>query len=126
MAAALVGCISILTRRFSKRQREKKQRQEEYTENFESLKNENAKRVRQLSDAGVVGYERYASVVGLTGNAAGAGVADGVNRLDMAEAPVHTSCGGSGNGITRRMLPSYEDVVSVAPNEPVRGRRSHR
>lgn len=59
MAAVIIGCCGVLSSRFSRKRKERINREKDYTENFESLKEANAMRVRHLSDAGVPGYERY-------------------------------------------------------------------
>lgn len=49
MAALIVGCIGLLSCKLSKKSRDRREREEEYNSQFEVLKEENAKRVRQLS-----------------------------------------------------------------------------
>lgn len=97
----------------------------EYSANFETLKEENAKRMRQLSDAGVPGYENVTGGVG-------ASVVESSSSRTRGPSweSSHSHEGRSGNGSVRtldtvgeaggrnsgasgemRMLPSYDDVV---------------
>ncbi|KAI4765268.1 hypothetical protein E4T52_00094 [Aureobasidium sp. EXF-3400] len=52
MAALLLSCLGITTSKIRAKQRAKKERKQEYEENFDFLKEQNANRVRQLSNQG--------------------------------------------------------------------------
>lgn len=128
MAALLLTCCGMLSSRISKKRSARKQRDMEYSENFEVLKEENAKRMRHLSDAGVPGYENItggvgASVVESSGLTRGSSW-ESSHQARHGGGSVETlgtveERGGDGEGTGRpsaasgemRMLPSYEDVV---------------
>lgn len=52
MAALLLSCLGITTSKIRAKQRAKKEREQEYEQNFDFLKEQNANRVRQLSNQG--------------------------------------------------------------------------
>lgn len=52
MAAILLSCLGLTTSKLRAKQRAKKEREQEYEENFDILKEQNANRVRQLSNQG--------------------------------------------------------------------------
>ncbi|KAK5999483.1 hypothetical protein QM012_005336 [Aureobasidium pullulans] len=52
MAALLLSCFGFATSKLRAKQRAKKEREQEYEENFDFLKEQNANRVRQLSNQG--------------------------------------------------------------------------
>jgi len=106
MAALLLGCFGIFSSKVIKKQQARKEREEEYNRDFEILKEKNAERVRQLSDAGVKGYE---SVV-RNGNVSAERISLENNMETVRE---QRPTRGSGAGLVRG-LPSYDDVVQGA------------
>ena len=52
MASLLLGCLGFTSSKFRAKRQAKKEREQEYVENFEALKEQNANRVRQLSNQG--------------------------------------------------------------------------
>lgn len=63
MAAILLSCFGIAASKLSAKRRAKKEREQEYGDNFEVLKEENAKRVRQLSNQGSTDSTLYGDAV---------------------------------------------------------------
>ena len=60
MASAVLSCCGLISSRLAQKAKDRKERESEYSQNFEVLREENAKRVRHLSDLGVEGYEKFA------------------------------------------------------------------
>lgn len=92
MASLLLSCLGLASSRFRDKRRAKAEREKEYTENFESLKEQNAKRVRQLS-----GHGSIDSTSGL--------VSDTHRTPSMQE---------ESTGTLQLGLPKYDDIMASA------------
>lgn len=99
MAALLLSCFGLTTSKLRAKQRAKKERKQEYEENFDFLKEQNANRVRQLSNQG----EYQGSLDGRTLH--GDGVTDHGPEMQQH------SRNGSTTQNTTFAPPKYDDIV---------------
>jgi hypothetical protein len=100
MAALLLSCLGITTSKLRAKQRAKKERKQEYDENFDFLKEQNANRVRQLSNQG----EYQGSMDGRT--LYGDGVTDHGPEMQQQH-----SRNGSTTQTTSQGPPKYDDIT---------------
>lgn len=100
MAALLLSCLGITTSKIRAKQRAKKERKQEYEENFDFLKEQNANRVRQLSNQG----EYQGSMDGRT--LYGDGVTDHGPEMQQ-----HTRNGSTTHN-TSHGPPKYDDITT--------------
>ncbi|CAD0087793.1 unnamed protein product [Aureobasidium vineae] len=99
MAALLLSCLGLTTSKLRAKQRAKKERKQEYDENFDFLQEQNAHRVRQLSNQG----EHQGSMDGRT--LYGDGVTDHSPEMQQH------SRNGSTTQTTTHAPPKYDDIV---------------
>ena len=118
MAALILGCCGFVGNRISTSRRARKERETEYNENFETLKEENARRVRQLSDAGVQGYEKFAGGATVATASMPASVVPPKSRDGRGQhvervsgEMVQVGGQGRGQGQGSRTPPRYEDLA---------------
>jgi hypothetical protein len=102
MAALLLSCLGITTSKLRAKQKAKKERKQEYDENFDFLKEQNANRVRQLSNQG----EYQGSMDGRT--LYGDGVTDHGPEMQQH------SRNGSTTQNTSPLPPKYDDITDEA------------
>ena len=100
MAALLLSCLGITTSKLREKQRAKKERKQEYEENFDFLKEQNANRVRQLSNQG----EYQGSMDGRT--LYGDGVTDHGPEMQQQ----HSRTGSATQNISHGP-PKYDDIT---------------
>lgn len=99
MASLLLTCFGLASSKITAKQRAKKERKQEYEQNFDFLKEQNANRVRQLSNQG----EHHGSLDGRT--LYGDGVTDHGPEMQQ-----HTR-NGSTTQNTTFAPPKYDDIV---------------
>ena len=97
MASLLLGCLGFTSSKFRAKRQAKKEREQEYVENFEALKEQNAHRVRQLSNQGSMESTLY----------------DGRNghAPEMEQHGGHRHGSVTQNSTAGHGLPKYDDIA---------------